>query len=277
MHYKKGGEKMKANKLFTGLTLGVLGVVAFAPNAFAAATDTQTTNGSVAITAGSDPTFEGFIKPGTYNDKIGMDTTYGKNGSTTATLRFNWIPNFDFGTVSATAYDQVVDSKIHAYTYDDTAKGTGGNIYQFVQVQDMTGKATSNFKVTLSATTFADSPTSPTTSLTNTRIRLTGFSTTNNQQYNTTASNTSLLSALAITGDYVELTPGSSYEVMKTTTSTGNVSNGSVSSLVFNNAYSATTDPTATTNDQVQLFVPSNEMIAGSYSSTLTWSLDDTL
>ncbi|MHC5247614.1 WxL domain-containing protein [Enterococcus sp. LJL90] len=268
---------MKANKIITGLTLGVLGVVAFAPSALAASTDSQTTDGKVTITAGTDPTFEGFIKPGTYNDKIAMDATYGKNGSTTATLRFNWVPNFDFGTVSATAYDQVIDSKIHAYTYDDTSVGTGGNIYQFVQVQDMTGNASSNFKVSLSATTFADSPTSPTTSLTNTRIRLSGFTTTNNQQYNTTVTNGSLLSALAISGDYVELTPGSSYELMKTTTSTGNTSNGSVSSLVFNNAYAAATDTTATTNDQVQLFVPSNEMIAGNYSSTLTWSLDDTL
>lgn len=273
---------MKFRKLLSAASLVAVGAVAFAPAALAAETDNQTSEGKFTITAGTDPDFEGFIKPGTYQDKIGMDEAYGHNGSKSATLRFNWVPNFDFGTIAATTTDTIVNSKIHAYKYDDSALGSGGNIYQFMQVQDMTGNANSQFRVSLSVTNFTSGTGASATTLTNTRMRLLGLSTSNNLQVRpTNPSNNGLLQAPAIEADpgYLTLNPGTAVPILTATApSTGNVgSNGSVSSVVFNDGYTAATDPTGTENDQVQLFVPSNEMIQGEYTATMTWSLDNTL
>lgn len=279
---------MKKKTVVTAAAISLLGLGAFAPQAFAAGTDSKDTTGSVEITAGSDLTFEGFIKPGTYDEKIDMTTGtngYGEHGTAASTLRFNWVPNFKFGTVSATAYDQVIDSQIHAYTDDADDTQTEKPIYQFVQVQDMTGNASSQFRVTLAATHFSTAGASPTV-LTNTQIRLKGFTTTNNLEYNTPKSNTELLTGILIPTNSYTAVPmdDSSVQILAAKTpftaddGTRNGSNGSISSLVFHSEY----DPAATLastakNNEVQLFVPSNEMIQGQYTSTLTWTLDNTL
>ena len=274
-----------------GLALGILATTLLAgltlqSTAASAGTAEQETKGTVDFGVSTDR--PNTIKPGT-NDPI-IPEEGDKGTATTENVWLLYAPSFKFGTKTInTSKDTEYAAKNIVYKKPNNTTDNF-ELPQLLQVADQSGIKGTKWAVSAYQTApFVTGSGSDTSSLTNTRIRLYGKSTTNNVR---TATSDMLTTFAFESGkSYTTLGVGAtdSIEMLKSQASTADdkTTNGTVSSLVFKNNYSeadygqtasADTDGNSvdkrTDNSDVKLFVPYKDTPQkASYTATIKWTL----
>lgn len=266
---------MKKVKILTGLTLCGMVLSTGVMMSFADVKETPT-DGFIEFKTGGDDMTGEITKPDTEDEFITPNPEEGGN-STKGPLRLSYVPAFNFGTQdisSDTKNYQAVMLHFRAADLKDPVD-YADKLPHFIQVVDERGENL-QWKVNISQSVFtpdAASVAKGAKPLANTKVIFTEkkLFNTNNQ-----AGIDTLVEGFAT--DTLSLEPGgASSELVKT--KVGQTTNGSKTSLVFNNAYTAATPITAEKNSGVTLEVPKSDvkMDKAKYTAQLIWTLSDTL
>lgn len=274
---------MKKNILATVLLSSIL-LPVFTTSASAADVGTASTKGTVTFEKVDGNEGGGVIEPGTEDkDENEIDPgPGGDGGSTTGPLRLEFVPNFKFGTVKLKTGETTHGAIYQEYAKVNDPTAEVKAMPQFVQVTDERGSA-GKWDVKVSATTFAPATgvTADQPALANTKIVLKEqkfFNTVGDFVPGATAT-TDLVEGF--TADSAIPTDGSSIQILAT--KAGATTDGSKTSLVFNNAYVPLADGATSPyvigerNDGVMLKKANGDKVLTgvNYESTLTWTLSD--
>lgn len=244
--------------------------------ASAVVTDTHSTIGKVNF---SENSMGEVVRPGT---ETPVTPVGGSRGS--GPLRLEWVPDFDFGDLNIKATGQVAPVKWMKYK-PNTANAVGDPAYNtphFIQVTDERGLNNGKWIVKVSATKFKTGVSDPIQHTLNaTAIELGGKTVTNNTM--TPAQIGENFTVPTITGlSRIPISTNSASPTVLVQTAVGKVSSASKTSFVFQNnyvetAYSVASPQIGTGYDGAVLKIPSSDSPKkANYTSTITWTLEDT-
>lgn len=191
----------------------------------------------------------------------------GQGQSSVGPLRLQFVPNFDFGTITGiTSASKSYDAKVLPYTGSG-----GGSIAPFVQVTNNSG-ANSKWFVTATATEFKNTANHV---LTGAHVSLAGSTLTSNLNVNSAAAGnlvTGQTAGVAIPTD------GSSTITVLSPITAASDTNGKQISNVFHDGYTNAGAYVDGKTPGVKFVKPDGIAAqATQYTSTITWSLNDGL
>lgn len=271
---------MKLTKVAVIALVSTFGLSGLAATANAAVNESVPTKGKVEFKAPTNPTGP-VVKPDTEDTEIETE-----GGHTTGTLRIEHAPHINFGKVIYRAGNQTFQANNESYTYTSGAVTETQYIPNFLQVTDERG-IEAEWAVTVSSTVLTASATDK---LDNTKIVLKEQKLTNNVfDYVVPASTSDRITGFS--GSAIEIpTDGTnSVEILKT--KAGKSTNGSKSSIVFNSAYTESTnyvapqDPANETdapigkNSGITLVKPQSDSVnvGKVYQADLVWTISSAI
>lgn len=261
---------------FTGLTLvSILALSAIAPTALAA----TTTEGEGVFEISTDTVTP--VKPGT---DIEIEPENPITAEKVSNVQLIHVPAFDFGLNDTTMNDKeysVLNAAVKKKTETDLKE-----IPQFVQVADVSGKTGTPWEVTAEQdAVFASNAATP-HKLTNTRIRFYGTTATNNVRNDKVAD---MITELTLGGSGYTALPVKTVDAgpisiikSKAAVDVSGTTNGTITSLVFQDAYDEANFDTVVPplkqnrakNEDVKLAVPQTDGVqAAEYSADIVWTL----
>lgn len=264
---KRGQGKMKTTTIGLTLVLSGLLLSVGALNVQAAAVgENASTTGRVDFEVAGPGSIGNVIKPDTEEEQIVVPG----GDFTTGPLRLTHVPAFDFTTMeiaSETIFGKAAFEKYTSKTVTEAA-----DIAHFAQVEDVRGGTTDGWTLHVSATPFKTSPADGDLVLDKSAIVLT-----EGQIFNTRHTGAELTSRVdGFSADTLITNDNQDVQILKTIS--GQSTNSTKTSLVFNNAYSQADLVGGATdgyNSGVQLkAVGSDEKAKDKeYTATLTWTL----